>query len=79
MYKLCIFVHVKQLKLKTMKTLLVNGYKMVKNPETWDMEKVGDILTIEVTVQKNSIEFIEGIIANQEGFDWFQFESSENK
>ena len=62
-----------------MKTLLVNGYKMVKNPETWDMEKVGDILTIEVTVQKNSIEFIEGIIANQEGFDWFQFESSENK
>lgn len=55
-----------------MKTYNVTGYKMVKNPNTWDMEKTGDLITISVLCAKNSIEMIEGEVANKMGFDWFE-------
>jgi hypothetical protein len=55
-----------------MKTYSVTGYKMVKNPNTWDMEKTGDLMTVSVLCAKNSIEMIEGEVANKMGFDWFE-------
>ena len=55
-----------------MKTYIVTGYKMVKNPNTWVMEKKGDLITVSVLCAKNSIEMIEGEVANKMGFDWFE-------
>jgi hypothetical protein len=55
-----------------MKTYSVTGYKMVKNPNTWDMEKTGDLMTVSVLCAKNSVEMIEGEVANKMGFDWFE-------
>ena len=55
-----------------MKTYSVIGYKMVKNPNTWDMEATGDLMTVSVTCAKNSVEMIEGEVANKMGFDWFE-------
>ena len=55
-----------------MKTYSVTGYKMVKNPNTLDMEKTGDLITISVLCAKNSIEMIEGEVANKMDFDWFE-------
>lgn len=55
-----------------MKTYNVTGYKMVKNPNTWDMEKTGDLMTVSVLCAKNSIEMIEGEVANKMSFDWFE-------
>lgn len=55
-----------------MKIYNVTGYKMVKNPTTWDMEKTGDLITVSVICAKNSIEMIEGEVANKMGFDWFE-------
>lgn len=55
-----------------MKTYNVTGYKMVKNPNTWDMEKTGDLMTVSVLCAKNSIEMVEGEVANKMGFDWFE-------
>ena len=55
-----------------MKTYSVIGYKMVKNPNTWDMESTGDLMTVNVICAKNSVEMIEGEVANKMGFDWFE-------
>ena len=55
-----------------MKTYSVTGYKMVKNQNTWEMEIVGDLITVEVKSHKNNIEMIEGEVANKMGFDWFE-------
>jgi hypothetical protein len=55
-----------------MKTYIVTGYKMVKNPDTWDMEKTGELITVNVQCGKNRVEMIEGEVAIKMGFDWFE-------
>jgi hypothetical protein len=55
-----------------MTTYNATGYKMVKNQNTWEMERAGELITVEVKSQKNNIEMIEGEVANKMSFDWFE-------
>ena len=55
-----------------MKTYSATGYKMVKNENTWEMERVGELITVEVESSRNSIEMIEIAAANVMGFDYFE-------
>jgi hypothetical protein len=55
-----------------MKKYIVTGYKMVKNPNTWDMEITGELMTVSVLCAKNCIQMIEGEVANKMGFDWYE-------
>jgi hypothetical protein len=55
-----------------MKTFEVTGYQMVKNPDTWEMERSGELMTIKVNCAKNSNEMIEGEASNKMNFDWFE-------
>jgi hypothetical protein len=55
-----------------MENYKVTGYKMMKNEDTLDMEKTGDLMTVSVFSAKNSVEMIEGNVANKMGFDWFE-------
>jgi len=55
-----------------MKTYSATGYKMVKNENTWEMERVGELITVKVESSRNSIEMIEIAVANVMGFDYFE-------
>jgi hypothetical protein len=55
-----------------MKTYNVTGYQMVKNENTWEMESIGELMTISVISAKNNVEMIEGNVANKMNFDWFE-------
>jgi hypothetical protein len=64
-----------------LKPYKVNGYPMVKNEFTWDMERLSfqvDILVYSRITDIDSIEdieFFEGEIANQLGYDWFELQA----
>lgn len=55
-----------------MKKLNVSGYPMKKNSSTGEMERAGNMVTIPVSVQSESIMNIECTIAIQQNFDWFE-------
>lgn len=55
-----------------MKTYIATGYQMIKNQNTWETERVGELISVEVKSQKNNIETIEGEISHKMGFDWFE-------
>ncbi|CAB4219500.1 hypothetical protein UFOVP1615_5 [uncultured Caudovirales phage] len=55
-----------------MKNYKVTGYQMVKNQNTWEMESIGELMTISVISAKNNVEMIEGNVANKMNFDWFE-------
>ena len=55
-----------------MKKYEVTGYQMVKNPNTWEMERTGKLMTINVMCAKNSVQMIEGEVSNKMNFDWFE-------
>ena len=55
-----------------MKNFTVTGYQMVKNPDTFDMERVGGLIVVSVLCFKHTTEMIEGEVAIKMGFDWFE-------
>lgn len=55
-----------------MKNYEVTGYKMVKNPDTWDMEQTGDLITVNIPCNSDNWEKIEGEISIKMDFDWFE-------
>lgn len=61
-----------------MTTYSVSGYKMVKNEDTWEMERTGFLAHVLVDSKLSDIntdgdrEFFEGEIAIQLGLDWFE-------
>ena len=67
------------LRFKNMKTFTVTGYKMKKNPNTWEMERVGNLITIDVEASNDKIDNLEATIANKNDFDWFEFMCSSPK
>ena len=50
----------------------VTGYKMVKNTDTWEMEKTGNLVSVSVFCDEYCIEKIEGEVSIKMGFDWFE-------
>jgi hypothetical protein len=55
-----------------MKNYEVTGYKMVKNPDTWDMERTGDLITVNISCERDNWEKIEGEISIKMDLDWFE-------
>ena len=67
----------------TMTTYNASGYKMVKNQDTWEMERTDFLAHILVDSKLADIdtfedrEFFEGEVAMQLGCDWFELTSLE--
>lgn len=55
-----------------MKNFKITGYKMTKNPDTFEMERTGNLMTCKVISMTDNVESIECQIARENDCDWFE-------